>query len=277
MEIKTKKFRVEPGDTVKLENFSPSGTGDFEGGKSEGEEQLTGLNDQLEILQEDLYAAHKHAILIVLQGMDTCGKDGTIRKVFDGVNPQGVRVANFKAPTSLELDHDYLWRVHQQAPARGEMVIFNRSHYEDVLVVRVHQLVPPKTWQKRYQQINQFERLLADEGTTIVKFFLNISKDEQKERLLERLDAPEKNWKFNPGDLKERGLWNDYMAAYEDVLCQTSTEHAPWYIIPADRKWFRDLVISTVLIDTLKKLDSQPPAPFSAEEIQQFRAQLDQT
>jgi polyphosphate kinase 2 (PPK2 family) len=146
-----------------------------------------------------------------------------------------------------------------------------------VLVVRVHQLVPPKTWQKRYQQINQFERLLADEGTTIVKFFLNISKDEQKERLLERLDAPEKNWKFNPGDLKERGLWNDYMAAYEDVLCQTSTEHAPWYIIPADRKWFRDLVISTVLIDTLKKLDSQPPAPFSAEEIQQFRAQLDQT
>jgi PPK2 family polyphosphate:nucleotide phosphotransferase len=272
MEIKWKKFRVEPDDHIKIESLDPSDTRAFDGNKSDGEALFVELNQKLETLQERLYAAQKHSIL--LQGMDTCGKDGTIRKVFDGVNPQGVRVTNFKVPTALELSHDYLWRVHQQTPARGEMVIFNRSHYEDVLVVRIHQLVPQEAWQRRYQQIIHFEQLLAEEGTTILKFFLHISQDEQKNRLLERLEQPEKNWKFNPGDLKERALWGEYMQAYEDVLNKTSTEHAPWYVVPADHKWFRDLFIATVLVNTLEKLDSQPPAPFSAEEIRQFRAQL---
>ncbi len=274
MEISPKKYRVEEGEKVKLGEIDPGDTGDFEGGKSKGISLLTELTGKLEILQERLYAAHKSAVLVVLQGMDTCGKDGTIRKVFEGVNPQGVRVANFKVPTSLEMDHDYLWRVHQQAPARGEMVIFNRSHYEDVLVVRVHKLVPEERWRRRYDQINDFERRLAEEGTTILKFYLHISKDEQKERLLERLDQPEKNWKFNPGDLKERGLWDDYNQAYQDVLSKTSTKLAPWYIIPANRKWFRDLIIASVLIETLKKLDSEPPAPFKKEELEQYRKQL---
>jgi len=181
--------------------------------------------------------------------------------VFDGVNPQGVRVASFKVPTAEELDHDYLWRVHKMTPGRGEIVIFNHSHYEDVLVVRVHGLVSEKTWKKRYDHINEFERLMANEGTTILKFFLHIDKDEQKERLQARLDEPDKHWKFSLGDLEERKLWNQYMAAYEDVLNKTSTPWAPWYVIPANRKWYRDLVISTILVNTLKKLDMHYPEP----------------
>ena len=185
--------------------------------------------------------------------MDTSGKDGTIRHVFEGVNPQGVRVAGFKVPTPEEMDHDYLWRVHQQTPGKGEIVIFNRSHYEDVLVVRVHQLVPEQVWRKRFDQINAFEQQLSEEGTIILKFFLNIDLDEQKQRLLDRLDDPTKHWKFNPGDLKERALWKDYQAAYEDVLEKTSKPWAPWYVVPANKKWYRDLVISSVLVETLKK------------------------
>jgi PPK2 family polyphosphate:nucleotide phosphotransferase len=193
--------------------------------------------------------------------MDTSGKDGVIRHVFEGVNPQGVRVASFKVPTPQELDHDYLWRVHQHTPGRGEIVIFNRSHYEDVLVVRVHNLVPPEVWGRRYEQINAFERTLVEEGATILKFFLHISLDEQKERLQARLEDPEKRWKFAIGDLKERKRWPDYMQAYQDVLSRTSTQHAPWYIVPANSKWYRNLVIASVIVQTLKRLEMQYPDP----------------
>ncbi len=221
--------------------------------------ELEKLNDKLEALQELLFAEHKHKVLIVLQAMDTGGKDGVIRRVFDGVNPAGVRVASFKAPTPEELDHDYLWRIHRQVPGKGEMVIFNRSHYEDVLVVRVHDFVPPEVWRKRFDQINEFEHILAESGTTILKFYLHIDKDEQKERLQARLDDPTKRWKFRLGDLEERKLWDEYMEAYEDVLSKTSTEHAPWYIVPANRKWYRDLVISSVLVETLEGLKMKYP------------------
>jgi PPK2 family polyphosphate:nucleotide phosphotransferase len=222
---------------------------------------LKELNGELQTLQELLYAENKHKVLVVLQAMDTGGKDGTIRRVFDGVNPQGVKVASFKVPTPEELAHDFLWRVHKLVPGRGEMVIFNRSHYEDVLVVRVHGLVPEPVWKRRYDQINDFERMLAETGTAILKFFLYIDLDEQKERLQARLDDPTKHWKFNVGDLAERKLWNEYIKAYEDVLERTSTEYAPWYVVPANRKWYRDLVISTVLVETLKGLKMEYPKP----------------
>ena len=215
-----------------------------------------------------LYAENKHKVLIVLQAMDTGGKDGVIRHVFDGVNPQGVRVAAFKQPTPTELAHDYLWRVHQQTPGKGEVVIFNRSHYEDVLVVRVHNLVPEAVWRRRYEQINAFEKLLAEEGTTILKFYLHIDLDEQKERLQARLDDPAKRWKFAKGDLDERQRWPQYMAAYEEMLSKTSTEWAPWYIIPANRKWYRNLVISQIIVETLEGLAmSYPPAEAGLEDI----------
>lgn len=256
-----KQYLIKPGARVNLSDWDPNDTGDFDGGKKKGLEELAALNDKLEALQEVLFAEHKHKVLIVLQAMDTGGKDGVIRRVFDGVNPQGVRVAGFKVPTPEELDRDYLWRVHKVVPGRGEMVIFNRSHYEDVLVVRVHNIVPPEVWKKRFDQINDFERLLAESGTTILKFFLHIDLDEQKERLQARLDDPTKRWKFRLGDLKERKLWSQYMEAYEDVLSKTSTEYAPWYIVPANRKWYRDLVISTVLVETLEGLKMEYPAP----------------
>jgi len=270
------RYTIKPGDKIKLADFNPDETHEFEGGKNEAQEPLTRLNQELETLQERLYAEHKHKLLVVLQGMDTSGKDGTIRHVFEGVNPQGVRVASFKVPTPEEMDHDYLWRVHKQAPGKGEIVIFNRSHYEDVLVVRVHNLVPEDVWKKRYDQINAFEKLLSDEGTTILKFFLNINLDEQKQRLIDRLDDPAKQWKFNPGDLKERALWVDYQKAYEDVLEKTSTAWAPWYVVPANKKWYRDFVISTILVETLKDLDIQLPPAISAQEVAQYRAQLEQ-
>ena len=255
-------YRVKPDDKSRLKDWDPEDDGEYKKGeKDEGEERLLELNAELEELQELLFAEGKHKILIVLQGIDTSGKDGVIRHVFDGVNPQGVRVASFKVPTSEELSHDYLWRVHKQVPGKGEIVIFNRSHYEDVLVVRVHSLVPEEVWKKRYQQIKAFEELLAEEGTTILKFFLHIDQDEQKERLQARLDEPHKRWKFSTGDLKERALWNDYTAAYEDVLNKTSTERAPWYIVPSNKKWYRNLVIATILVDTLKKLDMHYPQP----------------
>lgn len=257
----TKRYRVAPGSKIDLGAWDPDDKHDFDGDKQAGEAALPALNARLEALQELLYAEGKHKVLIVVQGMDTAGKDGVIRHVFEGVNPQGVKVASFKAPTPVELAHDYLWRIHQQTPGRGEIVIFNRSHYEDVLVVRVHNLVPPQVWGRRYDQINAFEQTLAEEGTTILKFFLHISKEEQKERLQERLDKPEKRWKFAVGDLKERARWDDYTAAYEAALAKTSTAHAPWYIVPANRKWYRNLVISHVIIDALEGLDMQYPAP----------------
>ncbi|MEW6030506.1 MAG: polyphosphate kinase 2 family protein [Chloroflexota bacterium] len=256
-----KRYLVKPGTKVRLSKWDPNDKGDFDGGKEQGLAEVERLNTKLEALQELLFAEGKHKVLIVLQAMDTGGKDGVIRRVFDGVNPQGVRVAPFKVPTQEELAHDYLWRVHKVVPGKGEIVIFNRSHYEDVLVVRVHKLVPPAVWKKRYEQINAFERHLAETGTTILKFYLHIDRGEQKQRFQARLDDPTKQWKFRLGDLEERKLWPDYMKAYEDVLGKTSTEYAPWYIVPANRKWYRDLVISTVLVETLKKLDMKYPAP----------------
>lgn len=254
-----KQYKVKHGTQVKLSKWDPNDTGDFKGGKKEGLVQLEKLNGKLETLQELLFAEHVHKLLVVLQAMDTGGKDGAIRRVFDGVNPAGVRVASFKAPTAEELDHDYLWRVHRAAPGNGELVVFNRSHYEDVIVVRVHELVPPEVWGKRFDQINEFERMLAENGTTILKFYLHIDKDEQKERLQARLDDPLKRWKFRLADLEERKLWQDYMQAYEDVLSKTSTDYAPWYIAPANHKWFRDLVISSALVETLEGLKMKFP------------------
>ena len=230
------------------------------------------LNTELAALQEQLYAEGKHRLLIVLQAMDTGGKDGVIRAVFEGVNPQGVKVASFKVPTPVELSHDYLWRVHQQTPGKGEMVIFNRSHYEDVLVVRVHQLVPEEVWSRRYQHIREFERLLADEGTTILKFYLHIDLQEQAQRFLARVEDPTKQWKFNPGDLDERDRWEEYMKAYEDMLNQTSTDWAPWYIIPANKKWYRNWLISKIVIKTLKDLDMRYPA--APENIEDYHKRL---
>jgi PPK2 family polyphosphate:nucleotide phosphotransferase len=255
------RYRVKPGTKVKLSEHDPDDTREFKGGKEDARDVLDELTDRLEAVQELLYAEHKHKLLVVLQGMDTSGKDGVIRHVFEGVNPQGVRVASFKVPTPEELDHDYLWRVHQHTPGKGEIVIFNRSHFEDVLVVRVHELVPEKVWSRRYQQINDFERLLVEEGTTILKFYLHIDKDEQKERLRARLDDPDKLWKFNVGDLEERKIWDAYIDAYEDVLSRTSKEEAPWYIVPSNQKWYRDLVIATVLVETLEKLEMSYPVP----------------
>ncbi|MBN8582126.1 MAG: polyphosphate kinase 2 family protein [Anaerolineae bacterium] len=256
-----KHHLVEPGKKIKLAERDPQDTGDFKGGKEDGLKEIVKLNEKLQELQELLYAEGKHKILVVLQAMDTGGKDGAIRRVFDGVNPQGVKVASFKVPTAEEMAHDYLWRVHKVVPANGELVIFNRSHYEDVLVVRVHNYVPKEVWSKRYEQINAFEKLLAENGTIILKFFLHISKDEQKERLQARLDDPTKHWKFSLGDLGERKLWDDYQSAYEDALNKTSTEYAPWYVVPANRKWYRDLVISKVLVETLEGLKMKYPEP----------------
>jgi PPK2 family polyphosphate:nucleotide phosphotransferase len=256
-----KHHLVQPGKKIKLADIDPQDMGDFKGGKEDGLKEIAKLNEKLQELQELLYAEGKHKILVVLQAMDTGGKDGAIRRVFDGVNPQGVKVASFKVPTPEEMAHDYLWRVHKVAPANGELVIFNRSHYEDVLVVRVHNYVPKEVWSKRYEQINAFEKLLAENGTTILKFFLHISKDEQKKRLQARLDDPTKHWKFSLGDLGERKLWDDYQSAYEDALNKTSTEYAPWYVVPANRKWYRDLVISKVLVETLEGLNMKYPKP----------------
>lgn len=254
------QYKAQPGISVNLAGWNPADTKSAED-KTEGKERFAHLNQRLESLQETLYAQGKHKVLIVLQAMDTGGKDGTIRHVFNGVNPQGVKVISFKKPTPIELAHDYLWRIHQHTPASGEIVIFNRSHYEDVLIVRVHDLVPQTVWERRYDQINAFEKMLAEEGTTILKFFLHISPEEQRKRLQARLDDPSKHWKFNVGDLDERKRWSEYITAYEAVLSRTSTEWAPWYIIPADKKWYRNLVISEVIVETLEGLDLQYPPP----------------
>lgn len=246
---------------VKLKKFKTDFAGDYT--KEAAQAELKTLQKRLHDLQEMLYASAKQALLVVLQGMDTSGKDGTIRRVFDDINPQGVRVASFKAPTPEELSHDFLWRIHKQAPPKGYIGIFNRSHYEDVLVVRVDKLVPKNVWSKRYQQINDFERMLSENGTVILKFFLHISKEEQKERLQARLDDPQKHWKFSLGDLPVREKWDEYQDAYADVLTKCNTEYAAWHIVPADRKWYRDLVITRAIVDSLEgmKLEYPEPAP----------------
>ncbi len=259
--MNTEKYLVRPDQTIRMYDFDPNDSSEFEGKKKAGQAALKDLNKEIEDLQELLYAEGKKRLLVVLQAMDTGGKDGTIRAVFEGVNPQGVRVASFKVPTWLELSHDYLWRVHSQTPRKGEIVIFNRSHYEDVLAVRVLNLMPEEVWSKRYQHIREFERLLVDEGTVILKFYLNIDLEEQARRFLARLEEPSKNWKFNPGDLDDRALWGDYMLAYEDLLNKTSTEWAPWYVIPSNKKWYRNLLIATIVRDTLVSMNMQYPAP----------------
>ena len=256
-----KQHRVKPGAKLDLGKLDAGSTPGFKGSKKQAEERLLELTGKLELLQEALWAEHKHKVLVVLQGMDTSGKDGTISHVFEGVNPLGVRVASFKAPSADELDHDFLWRVHPKVPGRGEMMIFNRSHYEDVLAVRVKRLAPPGVWRARYDQINDFERLLAETGTVVLKFFLHIDKDEQKARLQERLDDPKKRWKFRRGDLDDRLHWADYMAAYEEALSRTSQKCTPWYVVPANKKWYRNLVVATVLVKALEDLDIQTPEP----------------
>ncbi len=242
-------LRVERGQRIKLAEVEARQDGGLD--RAEAEQLTNDMIDQLVELQELLYAARQQSVLIILQGLDTSGKDGTIRRVIGPLNSQSCSVASFKVPTSEELSHDFLWRVHQHAPARGDIRIFNRSHYEDVLVVRVHQLVTDHIWRARYEHINAFEQLLADSSTIILKFFLHISKAEQKRRLLERERDPIKAWKLSVGDWQEREHWDDYLAAYEDALNQCSTAQAPWYIVPADRKWFRNLAVVEALRDAL--------------------------
>jgi len=254
------RFRVSPSARVTLAEIDPD---DVHGWDRDDAEQLTvELMERMSDAQDRLWAEAKHALLVVLQGIDAAGKDGTIRKVMTAFNPQGCVVSSFKVPTPQELAHDYLWRVHQRVPAKGEIGIFNRSHYEDVLVVRVHELVPESVWSKRYDQIRDFERLLTDTGTSIVKLFLYISRDEQRERFQERYDNPRKRWKFSLGDLEERKLWDDYLRAYEDALEKTSTDDAPWYVVPANHNWFRNLVVASILAEVLDNLKpSYPPEP----------------
>lgn len=245
----------------KLGELDGSSTPGLDGDRAEAERITSELRSELVDLQRRLFAENEQSLLVVLQAMDTGGKDGTIRRVFSGVNPNGVRIARFQKPSDDEYAHDYLWRVHKQTPAKGEITIFNRSHYEDVLVVRVNDLAPEKVWRRRYDHIRNFEELLADEGTRIVKFYLHINKDEQKERLQARLDDPAKHWKFDEHDIAQRKHWDKYMVAFEDAIRKTSTDDAPWYIIPANRKWFRDYAIMSILVDTLKEMNPQyPPA-----------------
>jgi len=262
MEIQdlSKELRVKPGKKVDLAKWDPGWTPGVKD-REEAEALLQKNREKLAKLQYLLYAENKHSLLVILKGMDACGKDGTVRHVMHGVNPQACRVTSFKAPTPQELDHDFLWRIHQQVPPRGEIGIFNRSHYEDVLIVRVKNLVPKEVWSKRYKQINQFERILAKNNITILKFFLHISKEEQKQRLQERLADPTKNWKMNPDDLKERARWDEYMKAYEVALSECSTKWAPWYIIPADKKWYRNLAVSQIIIETLEGFKMKFPKP----------------
>ena len=254
-------LRVKPKDKAGIAKIATDSTKGAPGDKKITEAASAVLNEELSELQERLWAENTRSLLVVLQAIDAGGKDGTIRKVFGGVNPQGCRVTSFKAPSDDELAHDFLWRVHQNTPRKGEIGIFNRSHYEDVLVVRVHDLVPKKVWSKRYAIINDFEAALAASGTTIVKFFLHISKEEQAERFRKRLENPEKHWKFRRADLEEREHWDEYQEAFEDAISKTSTAVAPWYVIPADHKWYRDFAVLSVLVETLRDLDPQYPAP----------------
>jgi PPK2 family polyphosphate:nucleotide phosphotransferase len=261
--MKLTTYRVKPKSKVDLGDWDPGDTRVVGEKNGEAKGRLAAMNERLEALQELLYAEGKHKLLVVLQAMDTAGKDSTIRHVFQGVDPLGVRVASFKAPTHYELARDYLWRVHQHAPGTGEIGIFNRSHYEDVLITRVNGWIDSTECKRRYRQINDFERMLSENGTTILKFYLHISKDEQKKRLEARRDDPSKQWKLHRSDLAVRARWDDYMHAYEDALGATSTSHAPWYVIPANSKLARNLMISELLIETLEGLKMRYPEPES--------------
>jgi PPK2 family polyphosphate:nucleotide phosphotransferase len=253
-------LQVRPGHPAELRTRDP---GDRLGlaDKETGHARLAELTDELGMLQNRLWAEARRSLLLVLQGLDASGKDGTISHVFRGVNLQGCRVHSFKAPVGDEAAHDYLWRVHAACPEHGEIAIFNRSHYEDVVTARVRGLVPEDVWKRRPGHIEEFERLLVDEGTTLVKVFLNVSREEQGKRLQERLDNPEKAWKFNVGDLDDRARFDDYITAYDEVLSETSTEWAPWHVVPADRNWVRNLAVAELVVDALRGLDPQPPPP----------------
>jgi PPK2 family polyphosphate:nucleotide phosphotransferase len=253
-------YQVTDGKDFRLADHDPGATSGVRG-KTEGRAAVAALTARLDKLQEKFYADGRHKLLVVLQGMDTSGKGGAIRKAFEGLNPAGVRVASFKAPTEPELAHDFLWRVHPHTPANGQMSIFDRSHYEDVLIARVRDLVPARQWKARYDHIRAFEQMLADEGTVIRKFFLHISAEAQAARLQARIDDPTKHWKFRSTDLAERALWDDYQVAYEQAIRRTATKDAPWIVVPADRKWHRDLVICRTIVETLEGLDLRYPEP----------------
>jgi PPK2 family polyphosphate:nucleotide phosphotransferase len=256
-----KQSLVPPfGKKVHLKDYDPNHTGEFDE-KSDITDLLEKDVERLAELQDVLYAEGKRSLLVVLQAIDAGGKDGTIKHVFRGLNPQGVHVASFKSPTPEELSHDFLWRIHKEAPAKGYIGVFNRSHYEDVIVVRVHDLVPKKVWKSRYDQINQFEQLLIENGTTILKFFLYISKDEQKKRFEERLENPDKNWKFALEDVEKRKYWDDYIEAFEDAISKCNAENAPWHIVPANHKWYRNYVITRTIVKTLEDMNLKYPEP----------------
>src|SRR3954453_4055767 len=269
------RYRVDPGEPVSLADHDTSDTDGY-AGPDEAYAELTGLVDHIADLQARLYAEEKRSLLVVLQGIDAAGKDSSVAHVFRGSNPQGVRVYTFKEPSNEELAHDFLWRYHQHTPAKGLIHVFNRSHYEDVLVVRVKHLVAEERWRSRYDSINDFERMLAREGTTIVKFFLHISKDAQLDRFRERLEREDKHYKFSANDIRERRNWDAYQAAYEDALRLTSTPWAPWYMVPADHKWYHNLVVAQTVATVLEELDPRWPEPeedlesFAAEELDQL-------
>jgi len=255
----TPAVRVQPGTPLRLADIDPANNEPFTH-KKKDEKRLHELHHQLSKFQENLYAEHRQSLLLVFQAMDTGGKDSTIRVLLTGINPAGVEVSAFKQPSAEELNHDFLWRVHQHTPGRGHIGVFNRSHYEDVLVTRVHGLIQPFTWQQRYQDIVNFEQLLTRNGTRIIKFFLHISKEEQAKRLQARLDNPDKRWKYEPGDLKERQLWEAYQTAYQEALAATSTAECPWYVIPANDKRARDLAVAEIVVAALAEMNPQPPA-----------------
>jgi PPK2 family polyphosphate:nucleotide phosphotransferase len=251
-------LKVKPGTKLDLAKLDPAATHGHD--KASAEKDLAAGLERLTDLQDRIWAEQKHPVLVVLQGIDAAGKDGTIRHVMSAFNPQGCPVTSFKVPTPVELAHDYLWRAHQRTPGKGEIAIFNRSYYEDVLVVRVHNFVPKEVWSRRYDQINAWERMLTEEGTTIVKFFLNISPDEQRDRFQERVDNPKKRWKFRMADLDERKLWDDYQAAFEEALSRCSTDAAPWYVIPSNRNWFRNVAVAEILADVMEELKPKYPS-----------------
>ncbi len=255
-----KQFMVTPGSKVKLAKIDPSFTGHHKNRK-QADAEIEKDRQHLADLQYLMYAEDKHSLLIVLQALDAGGKDGTVNHVLSAMNPQGCSVAGFKQPTPQELAHDFLWRVHPHAPGRGRVAVFNRSHYEDVLVVRVHKLAPKSVWSKRYDMINDFEATLASNGTKILKFFLHISKEEQLERFKQRIDDPARNWKISDSDYTERDLWDDYTKAFEDALSKCSTDHAPWFVIPANHKWFRNLAVARIVVETMQGLNMKTPEP----------------
>jgi PPK2 family polyphosphate:nucleotide phosphotransferase len=264
-----KRLAVKPGKRVRLSQWDPNDTNGYHG-KAHCEAVVQRNVKQLFDLQTLLAACNGYAVLIVLQGMDAAGKDGTIRHVMTGLNPQGCTVTSFKVPTDEESKHGYLWRVHKAAPKLGEIGIFNRSHYEDVLVARVHRLVPKSVWSARFEQINDFEKILAANRTMILKFFLHISREEQLRRLEQRIEDPTKNWKISPADFQEREYWDDYVAAYEDALGKCSTESGPWYIVPSDRKWFRNLAVSQIIVERMAELKMKyPPAAFDVAQLRE--------